>query len=67
MRNFTAIYFPDHNDVLYSTITPVNIFRLVFNTYFGGKYDILKDVSYFSPVPKLYDFSEIKNPCATGN
>lgn len=67
MRNLTAVYFPGHNEVLYSTITPVNIFRLVFNTYFGGKYDILKDVSYFSPVPKLYEFSEIKNPCATGN
>jgi len=67
MHNYTAIYFPGHNDVLYSTITPVNIFRLVFNTYFGGKYDILKDVSYFSPVPKLYDFSEIKNPCVSGN
>jgi hypothetical protein len=67
MRNLTAVYFPGHKDVLYPTITPVNIFRLVFNTYFGGKYDILKDVSYFSPVPKLYEFSEIKNPCATGN
>lgn len=67
MRNFTAIYFPGHNDVLYPTITPVNIFRLVFNTYFGGKYDILEDVSYFSPVPNLYDFAEIKNPCANGN
>jgi hypothetical protein len=67
MRNFTAIYFPGHSDVLYPTITPVNIFRLVFNTYFGGKYDILEDVSYFSPVPKLYDFAEIKNPCINGN
>jgi hypothetical protein len=67
MRNYTAVYFPGHNDVLYPTITPVNIFRLVFNTYFGGKYDILEDVSYFSPVPKLYDFAEIKNPCVNGN
>ena len=61
--NLTAIYFPDHIDKLYSTISPVNIFRLVFNTYFGGKYDILKDTSYFSPVPNLYDFSEMPYPC----
>ena len=67
MRNFTAILMPGHEDLLYPTITPVNIFRLVFNAYFGGKYDILKDVSYFSPVPNLYDFSEIKNPCNNGN
>ena len=61
--NLTAIYFPDHKDKLYSTISPVNIFRLVFNTYFGGKYDILQDTSYFSPVPNLYDFSEVPHPC----
>ena len=63
MWNLTAISFPGHKDVLYSTISPVNIFRLVFNTYFGGKYDILEDVSYFSPVPKLYDFSKMPYPC----
>mgnify|MGYP001206689802 CR=1 FL=1 len=61
--NLTAIYFPEHKDVLYPTISPVNIFRLVFNSYFGGNYDILEDVSYFSPVPKLYDFSEVPYPC----
>lgn len=58
-----ALYFPNHKDTLYPDITPVNFFRLVFNNYFGGKYDILQDVSYFSPVPKLYDFSEIPNTC----
>jgi len=58
-----AYYLPEHNDELYSTITPVNTFRLVFNAYFGGNYDMLEDVSYFSPVPKLYDFSEIPNKC----
>lgn len=58
-----AMYFPGHQDKLYSTITPVNIFRLVFNFYFGGKYDLLEDISYFSPVPKLYDFSIIPNEC----
>jgi len=61
--NLTAIYFPGHKDRLYSSISPVNIFRLVFNTYFGGKYDILKDVSYFSPVPHVYDFSKETYPC----
>jgi len=60
---FNAYYLPEHNDELYSTITPVNTFRLVFNAYFGGNYDMLEDVSYFSPVPKLYDFSEIPNKC----
>jgi hypothetical protein len=58
-----AYYLPGHNDALYSTITPVNTFRVIFNAYFGGNYDMLKDVSYFSPVPKLYDFSVILNAC----
>jgi hypothetical protein len=62
---FSAYYLPEHNDELYPTITPVNTFRLIFNAYFGGKYDILEDVSYFSPVPKLYDFSKIPNQCKT--
>jgi hypothetical protein len=60
---FNAYYFPGHKDTLYSTISPVNTFRLVFNTYFGGKYDMLKDISYFSPVPKLYEFSEVSYAC----
>jgi hypothetical protein len=60
---FNAYYFPGHKDVLYPTISPVNTFRLVFNTYFGGKYDMLEDISYFSPVPKLYQFSEVPSTC----
>jgi hypothetical protein len=58
-----AYYFPGNQDKLYSTISPVNTFRLVFNTYFGGKYDMLKDTSYFSPVPNLYEFGEIPYAC----
>jgi len=64
LRIFNAYYLPGHNDKLYSKITPVNTFRLIFDTYFGGNYDMLPDVSYFSPVPKLYDFSEIPNTCS---
>jgi hypothetical protein len=58
-----AMYLPSHRNKLYPTITPVNFFRLVFNLYFGGNYELLEDVSYFSPVPKLYDFSEVENSC----
>lgn len=58
-----SIYLPGHKDKLYPTITPVNFFRLVFNTYFGGKYAMLEDVSYFSPVPKLYEFTRMPGSC----
>jgi hypothetical protein len=33
--------------MLYESITPVNTFRLVFNLYFGGSYDLLGDKNYF--------------------
>jgi hypothetical protein len=58
-----AYYLPGETDGLYPSLSPVNTFRLVFNSYFGGRYDMLEDVSYFSPVPKLYEFSEIPNRC----
>jgi hypothetical protein len=58
-----AYYLPDRNDELYPSISPVNTFRLVFNSYFGGQYEMLEDVSYFSPVPKLYEFSKVAYPC----
>ena len=58
-----AYYLPQQQEKLFSTITPVNTFRIIFNAYFGGNYDMLPNVSYFSPVPKLYEFSEVKNNC----
>ncbi len=58
-----AYYLPGHEDALYPNISPVNTFRLVFDSYFGGNYDMLPDVSYYSPVPKLYDFSLVRNNC----
>ncbi len=63
MKILNAYYLPGHTDRLYPAITPVNTFRLIFDSYFGGKYNTLPDISYFSPVPKLYQFSEISNPC----
>lgn len=59
-----AYYLPDGKTELYPTISPVNSFRVVFNDYFGGNYDMLKDTTYFSPVPKLYNFSESPYPCS---
>jgi hypothetical protein len=58
-----AYYLPGAAEELYAHISPVNTFRLIFNSYFGGRYDILEDVSYFSPVPKLYEFTELPNRC----
>jgi hypothetical protein len=58
-----AYYFPGQSDVLYSTISPVNSFRMVFNNYFGTDYELLPDTSYYSPIPNIYEFEEFPNPC----
>tara|TARA_B110000438_G_scaffold235800_1_gene232679 strand:+ start:3692 stop:5185 length:1494 start_codon:yes stop_codon:yes gene_type:complete len=45
--NFAAFYVPDSkNSEFYSEITPVNIFRIIFNDYFGNNLEILKNKAY---------------------
>ncbi len=64
LANFISIYMPGgRSDVLYPTLTPVNIFRLVFNTYFGRQLPLLPDVSYYSFYDNYYDFTEVTYPC----
>jgi hypothetical protein len=46
--NLNAYYLPDGYDDLYSSITPVNSFRIIFNDYFGASYPLLPDVSHAS-------------------
>jgi hypothetical protein len=58
-----AYYLPGYNDLLYPTISPVNTFRLVLDAYLGAKYPLLDDISYYSPIPNIYAFQEIQNPC----
>jgi hypothetical protein len=48
-RNLYAIYMPGEraNSMLYPSISPVNTFRVVFDTYFGTDLPLLEDRSYF--------------------
>jgi hypothetical protein len=45
---FTAVYLPggDERVLPYATLSPVNLFRLVFNRYFGTGLEMLPDESY---------------------
>ena len=62
--NFMAVYFPGGGkSVLYPTLTPVNIFRLVLNTYFGQNYLLLPDTSFTSPAYTSFQFTKITYPC----
>ena len=47
--NLSAYYLPNKkNEKLYETITPVNSFRLIFDSYFQTKFGMLKDKSYLT-------------------
>jgi hypothetical protein len=65
MGNLMAYYFPgkDVTELAYPTITPVNSFRLVFNTYFGGSFPLLEDTSYFSEQTNDANYEVIPNTC----
>lgn len=56
-----AYYFPNASkDALYSSITPVNSFRVLFNTYFETQYDLLPDKNYvFQDAQNLYKFIDV--------
>ena len=60
-----AYYVPQQSqDALYETISPVNSFRIIFNTFFGANLDLLPDKSYFTHLivddPKApFQFTEI--------
>ena len=47
------------NNQLYAGITPVNTFRVVFNTCFDQDFPLLEDISYFSKYSSPYKFIDI--------
>jgi len=48
LQIFNAYYLRgEQNPKLYSTISPVNTFRLIFDSYFGTDYGLLSDESFF--------------------
>ena len=62
MAILNAYYLPeDGSQVLYETISPVNTLRLVFNQYFGSRYEILEDISYSSSYKYPYQYTVIPN------
>lgn len=62
-----AYYFPEPQPELYSSLTPVNNFRIVFNTYFGASLPLLPNKSYFNGFERPYEFTEIPNDCVSKN
>jgi hypothetical protein len=60
MSILNAYYFPEKQyQSLYDRISPVNSFRVVLNTFFGGKIPLLEDRSYFSTWDEPYQFHDV--------
>lgn len=57
----SAYYFPNvPTDTLYDSISPVNSFRVLFNTYFGTDYELLPDKNYvFQDSKNYYKFTDV--------
>lgn len=55
----SAFYLPNTSVQVPEGISPVNTFRFIFNTYFGTKYDLLEDRSYYSGWEEPYNFQEV--------
>jgi hypothetical protein len=64
MYILNAYYFPGDSSGLYENISPVNTFRLIFNKYFGKKYEMLEDISRYSSHARPYDYSVVAPMCS---
>jgi len=63
MKILNAYYLPGHLDLLYPTVSPVNTFRIIFDTYFGQHYPILEDASWFSPPEDRWNYESVPTGC----
>ena len=60
MRILNAYYLPGvDSNVLYPPITPVNSFRVVFNSYFNTDLELLPDTSYVLRGGQPYKFLDV--------
>jgi len=59
--NFMSFYFPEEKNqsAINDLISPVNIFRVIFNRYFNTNLDLLENKRYYSNYDNPYKFMEI--------
>jgi len=66
MQILNAYYIPNTSVPLYSEITPVNTFRILFNYYFGQDLELRDDISYYSSYEGPAEFEIVENNCVQG-
>lgn len=64
MNILNAYYLPGLGNIdLYSKITPVNTFRIIFSEYFNIELPLLEDRVYLSSYNDPFDVQEMPNQC----
>ena len=64
VKILAAFFTPGEETPFYKTITPVNIFRIIFDTYFNGNFGLLPDTSYRFTEKGRFDFVQYPQTCA---
>jgi hypothetical protein len=60
MAILMTVYLPDGDySQLYPEITPVNLFRVVVNQFFGAGLERLDDRSYYASIDRPYQFVDV--------
>jgi hypothetical protein len=68
MSILNAYHFPEGlYEGLYDSITPVNSFRVVLNTFFGARLPLLPNKSYFSTWADPYEFIDVTDKVRAGD
>jgi hypothetical protein len=63
MGILSAYRFRGAGQAIQTDTSPVNSFRVLFNSLFGTSFSLLPDVSYFSIYPAPYDFTIVPPSC----
>lgn len=58
-----AYFFPNNSNLIYSSISPVNTFRLILNAYFDMNLPLLDDISYLPNNLTNDNFTIVPNNC----
>jgi hypothetical protein len=67
LSNLGAFHLPGGGEeLLYPDITLVNLFRVIFNHYFGGEFELLPDRCYFSTAKHPYMFYDVTDRVRQG-
>ena len=58
-NNLGAYYLPNQMDKLPETISGVNIFRIIFNSYLGTEYELLEDKHFWFDPDRPFDYTDV--------